>query len=104
MSDPELSKAIRACISIGSGSLKDFSVNGKIIHKLVTWKKHCIIDPLYGGLVCDLELKTRMSLNDTWSAREMKNKGVVFNSIDSSLIENLEEVKRKSKKRGEIVY
>lgn len=101
--EPEVSAALRACISMGAGSMTNFYVNGKLVLKKVSWKEHCIVDSYYGGLVCDRKLVHRFGLRDKWGAETMTNKGTVYNSVDASLIEDVEEVKRKSAKKGKVI-
>lgn len=100
----ELTQGIRGCVSVGPGSLTNFRVNGKLVAKRVTWKEYCILDVLYGGLVCDSKLVARMHKGDAWSADKMINRGTVVNRIDETAVPNVEEVKRKSAKRGKIIH
>jgi len=101
--DPETTNAITASVSIGEGFIVNFSMNGKLVKDKIRWKEFCILDAAYGGLICDNELIVKFSAKDTWFAESMTNYGIVFNSVDSTKMENVEEVKRKSSKRNKNV-
>lgn len=99
----EVSRAIRGCVSIGPGDISNLCINGELVQERVVWKKYCILDPQYGGLICDDELVARITTEDRWSVDVMNNHGTTYNSIDSSLIDNVEEAKRKTAKRGKVL-
>jgi hypothetical protein len=101
--DPEVTRAISSCISIGSGHLTDFCVNGNRLHERVEWKHYCVIDRNYGGLFCDGKLIQRVTTADTWSVAVMQNNGTVLNSVDATKIVNVESVKRRCAKKGKII-
>lgn len=101
--EPELTKAITKCISIGAGSIDDFSVNGKLVHKRVTWKKYCILDASYGGLICDNKLVHRLAPGDKWSAATMEN-DIVINGIDTTLLAgDVEALKKKTAEKDKVI-
>jgi hypothetical protein len=60
----EIARAIRGTISIGPGSLKNFSHNGVLVRAELKWQKYCIMDPLYGGLIADDVLVCRVNVNE----------------------------------------
>lgn len=99
----EITRAIVGCVSIGGGDMTNVSVNGVIVKEKVVWKTYCIMDPLYGGLVCDNELVVRITPKDTWSGEVMNNYGIVVNRVDAKQFKDVEEVKRKHAKRGKII-
>jgi len=98
----EISQAIKACISIGPGRMTNFSVNGVIIFKTITWKKYCIIDATYGGLIADNIPKKQFYPTDVWSADVMENH-IVINSVDSSRLVDPKKTKKKTAVPGEII-
>ena len=93
-----VTKAIRGCVSIGSGDISNLRVNGKLVKEIIEWKDYCILDPLYGGIICDGEIVVRFNTDDTWSVDVMHNHNIVVNSIDASLIENLEKATKQLKR------
>lgn len=99
-----LCDAIEGTISIGPGDLTNFCVNGKLIFERVEWKKYCVIDAQYGGLICDNERKAKFGQEDTWYASTMNNHGNVVNKLNADKIDgDVEEVKRQTAKKGKII-
>ena len=101
--DERVAASIRGCVSIGSGSLTNFYLDGKLVKEEVKWKKWCIIDELYGGLLCDGEMIVHVPLGHKWYAETMINKGIVINSCDASKIADIEDVERKATKKHKVV-
>ena len=102
--DERICNAIRGCVSVGAGYVTEFSVNGTIVEDRVEWKQYAVIDPYYGGLICDNKLVVSIKLGDAWSAKEMTNYGTVLNSVDVSRIDtDVEELKRKTSKRRKVI-
>lgn len=99
----EVANAIRGTIGIGPGYITNFALNGKIEHKKITWKRYCVVDVLYGGVICDNKMIIRIKKGDEWSIGDMTVKGTVINSVDATMIDNVEEVKRKTAKRKKVI-
>lgn len=98
----EVTRAITACISIGPGSMTNFSVNGEIVFKKIVWKKYCVVDAKYGGLIIDNVPKKRLYSTDVWSADTMEN-SIVINAIDSSLLDDPKKTKKDTEVPGKII-
>lgn len=98
----ELTRAITACISIGPGSMTNFSINGDIVFKKVAWKKYCVIDANYGGLVIDNVLGKQFCSTDRWSAATMEC-DVVIGAVDQILLADPKKTKKDTAVPGEII-
>lgn len=99
----EIAQAIRGSICIGPGYLRKLAVNGKIEFEKLVWLEYCVLDPLYGGCICDNTLYVRIGLSDKWTVEHMETT-IVVNSVDQTLIKgNVDELKRKTAKKGKII-
>lgn len=98
----EVTRAITACISIGPGSMTNFSINGHIVFKKVAWKKYCVIDANYGGLIIDNVPKKRFYPTDQWGVDTMENH-IVINAVDSSLLADPKKTKKDTAVPEEII-
>lgn len=77
-----ISKAITGFTSFGRGHLTNFRVNGKLIKRKLTYKKHIRLERDL-GLFADGKLIHRIRKEDTWSIDTSTNLGVTMNHVDA---------------------
>lgn len=82
--DTKLAQDIDTFICIGAGNMTDFSVNDGVVHKFIAWKTSCVVDPTYGGLVCDNELLIPFPHGSVWTASVVNAFGDLLSSGTSS--------------------
>ncbi len=78
-----ISQAITGFDSFGSGKITKFRVNGKIVKKSLTYKKHLKLERNV-GLFADGKVIKKFKKGDTWSIETMNAK-VCMNQVDAAL-------------------